>query len=165
MLHICPESNRAGEILPHSFVFPYALFTFIDERLQSVSLNLVFSIQTKQLFYLQLYRQTMCVPSCLTRNFIPFHCAVSRNHVLDDTCQNMTDMRLSICCRRSIIKGVLRTSLFLFHTLLENIMFFPKCLNFFFTSYEIHIRGNFLVHSAFPFSFIMIKLLFMLHRN
>ena len=165
MLHISPESNCTGEIFPHSFVFPYALFTFVDKRFQSVSLYLIFSIQTKQLFYFQLYRQTMGIPSCFTRNLVSLHCAVSRDHIFDNTCQNVTDMRFSICCRRSVIKGVLRTSFFFLHTFLEDIMLFPECFNFFFTTYKIHIRGNFLVHNPFPFSFIMIKLLSMLHRN
>ena len=81
MLHICPESNRAGEILPHSFVFPYALFTFVDKRLQSVSFNLIFSVQTKQLFYFQLYRQTMGIPSCFTRNLTPMETLKTDNSV------------------------------------------------------------------------------------
>ena len=57
IIHISPETNGAGEILPLSFVFPDALFSFLDERLNTVLLDLLFSVETKKLLDLKLYRK------------------------------------------------------------------------------------------------------------
>ena len=53
MLHVSPETNGRGEILPHSFVFPDAFFTLLDEWLHTVFFDLLFAIQTKLLLYFQ----------------------------------------------------------------------------------------------------------------
>src|SRR5699024_3481069 len=111
MFHICPETNCSGEIFPHSFIFPDTLFTFVDERDESVLFDLFFSVQTKKLLYLEFYRKTMGIPSCLSRHHFSFHRLVSRDHIFDDTCQYVSDMRFSICSRRSVIECV-RLTLF-----------------------------------------------------
>ena len=65
MLHVGPETNGAGEILPHAFVFPDALFTVFDKGLQTVLLDLLFSVQTQHFLYFQLYRKSVGIPACL----------------------------------------------------------------------------------------------------
>ena len=45
--HISPEANGMGEVFPHSLVFPYALFTLLDEWLYAVFFDLIFSVQTE----------------------------------------------------------------------------------------------------------------------
>ena len=65
----------------------------------------------------------------------------------------MADVRFSICCRRSVIENVFRTSLSLFDTLLEDIIVIPEFLHFFFSSDKIHVGGDFLIHTDFPFCF------------
>jgi len=139
MLHISPEPNCAGEVFPHSFVFPYTFFTFLDEWFKTVFLDLILSVQSEHLLNFQLYRKTMRIPSCLSRNHITFHCAVSRNHILDNTGQNVSDMRLAIGCRRSVIENIIRASFFFIHTLLEDIFVIPEFFNFFFTLNKIHV--------------------------
>ena len=58
----------------------------------------------------------------------------------------MTDMRFSVCSRRSVIKCIHRITLPLFHAFLEDIMIRPEFFYFFFTLYKIHVSRYFLVH-------------------
>ena len=91
----------------------------------------------------------MGIPSSLTRNHVTLHCAVSWNHILDNTCQHMADMRLAVCCWRSVIECVSRAFFTVFHTFFENMVFFPEFFYFFLAIYEIQIRVYFLVQSFF----------------
>ena len=128
-----------------------------NKRLQTVFLNLFFPVQSKKLLNFQLNRESMSIPSCLTRYLVSLHRAVSWNHILDNSCQHMTDVRFSICCRRTIIKCIRLSFFAMFHTLFENIIFFPKLFCFLLTLYEIQICRYFLIHdlSSFPeFSFM-----------
>ncbi len=158
VIHISPETNGAGKILPHSLVFPDALFTFGDERIQTILLNLLFSVQSQKLFYFQLYRQSVGIPSCFSRYIVAFHGAVSRNHILDNTSEHVSDMWFSICGRRSIIEGIGRASFSLLHTLFECVVFFPELFYFFFPFHKVHVGVDFAVHVLqtslfFPVSF------------
>ena len=146
IIHISPETNGVGEILPHPLVFPYAFLTFVDKWFQTVFLDLFFSIQSKKLFHFQLYRKTMGIPSCLSRNHVALHGAVSRDHVLDNTGQYVSDMRFSVCCRRSVIKGIGLTFFAVLHTFFKNVIFFPELLCGFLTIHELKVRRNFLIH-------------------
>ena len=150
MLHICPETDRGRKVFPHAFVFPYTFLTLIDERLQSVFFDLVFSIQPQGAFYFQLYRQAMGIPSGFSWNLIAFHRTVSGDHVLDDTGQDMTDMRLSICGRRAVIEHVYLIAFPFFHTFFKNMIVFPEFFNFFFSVHKVQICGYFLIHKQPP---------------
>ena len=151
IFHICPETNGSGKIFPHSFVFPHTFLTLIDKWHQSVFLDLVFSVQTKLLLHFQLYRKSVGIPSGLSGNHISLHGTVSGDHILDYTGKHMADMRFSICSRRSVIEGISRSFLAVFHALLENVIVFPELLDFFFPIYKIQVCSNFLVHSFFSF--------------
>ena len=132
MLHICPESDCSREILPHSFIFPDTFLTFVNKRLQSVFFDLILSVQSQKFLYFQLYRQTVGIPSGLSRNHLPFHGLVSRDHIFDNTGKNMTNMRLSISGRRAVVKGVCLPFLSVFHALFKNLVLFPEFLYFLF---------------------------------
>ena len=146
MLHIGPETNGAGEILPHPFVFPNTFFTFIDKWNQTVLLNLLFPVQAEHLFNFQFYRQTMGIPSGLSRHLITFHRLITWNHIFDNTGQHMANMRFSVGRRRSIVKCIFRSILPGFNTLFENVIFLPEFFYVLFSFHKIHIRRNFFVH-------------------
>ena len=59
----------------------------------------------------------------------------------------MADVRLAIGSRRAIIKGKGITALTVTDTLVSNIIFLPKLQNFGFSSHEVQIRIDFVVHS------------------
>ena len=147
IFHICPETYCRREIFPHSFVFPDTFFTFIDKWFYTIFFNLIFSVKTEQLFYFQLYRQSVSIPSCLTRNHVALHCTVSRDHIFDYTGKNVSDMRFSICCRRSIVESISFSFFTVLHTFLENIFFIPEFFNFFFSVYKLQVCIHFFVLS------------------
>ena len=140
MFHICPETNRTGEILPHALIFPDTFLTFLDERFHSVFLNLILTIQSQLFLNFQLNRKTMRVPACLTRYIIALHGTVTRNHILDGTCQNVADMRFAVCRRRTVIKGINFSLFTIINTLLKNVFFVPELFDLLLTVYKIHAR-------------------------
>ena len=139
VLHVSPESDRAGEILPHAFVFPYAFFTFVNERFQTVFLDLLFPVQPEGFLHFQLNRKPVGIPARFPRDHISLHGAVSRDHVLDDTGQHMADVRFPVRGRRTVVENVVRTSFAFFNTLLKDVVVIPKFLNFFFSANKIHV--------------------------
>ena len=139
IIHISPKADGSRKVFPHSLIFPYTFLTFPDKGIQSVFFNLLLTIKTKLLLYLQLYRKAMGIPACLTGNHISLHGTVSGDHILDNTCQHMPDMGLSVGSRRTVIKGIRRSFLTVFHTLFENVIVFPEFFNFFFTADKIHV--------------------------
>jgi len=105
-------------------------------------------VQTQKLFYFQLNGKTMGIPSGFTRNHISFHGAITGDHILNDTGLHMSDMRLSVCSRRSVIECVGLSFFSAVDTLLENIMLFPECAGLLLTIYEIQITVYFLINSC-----------------
>ncbi len=151
IVHVSPETDRAGEILPHTLVFPDRFFTLTDKRVEAVLLDLLLTVQSQQFLYFQFYGKSVGIPARLTGHHIALHCAVAGNHVLDDTCQYVSDMRFAVRRRRPVIEGVSGTFLAGVHTLLEDIVFLPKSAYFFFSVHKIQVRVNFLIHSVYPF--------------
>ena len=137
IFHVCPETDGAGEILPHSFVFPDTFLTLLDKRLKTVCFNLVLAVQSQFLFHFNFYRQSMGIPACFSRYHVALHGAVSRNHILNNTGQHMTDMGLAVCGGRAVIKGVGRAFLAAVHALFKNVVFIPEIFDLFFSVHEV----------------------------
>ena len=154
MVHICPEAYCIGEILPHTLVLPDTFLTFINKGSQTILLNLLFSIQSKKLFHFQLYGQSVGIPAGLSRYHIALHGTVSGNHILDGTGFHMSNMGLSVCSGRSIIKGIGRAFLSAVDTFSENIVLLPKSLYRLFPFHKVQIGRYLLVHILLPFCFL-----------
>ena len=88
----------------------------------------------------------MGIPSRFTGYILSLHGLVSGNHVLDHTGQHMTDMRLAVCSRRSIVKSIGLALLTIFHGFLKNIIFTPEFFRFLLALNEVHVGVNFVVH-------------------
>ena len=146
MLHVGPETNGVGEILPHAFVLPYALFTVFDKGLHSVLLDLLFSVQTQHFLYFQLYRKSVGIPACFTGNHFSLHRLVARDHVFDDTGLYVADVRFSVSGRRSVVEGVGLTFFTVVDTLLKDVVFFPEFFHFFLAFHKIHTCEDFVIH-------------------
>ena len=140
IVHISPKTDCTGEILPHSLIFPYALFAFLYKGLQTVFLNLILTVNAKKLLNLYLYRKTMGIPSGLSGHHIPLHGAVSGYHILYDTGKHMTDMRLAVRRRRSVVKCISRTAFPLLYALFEDLILFPEAFDLLFPFHKIKIR-------------------------
>ena len=140
IIHISPETNGTGEILPHTLVFPYTFLTFVNKWLQTILLDLILAVQTKRFLDLKLNRQTVRIPAGLSRNLVALHCAVSRNHILDNTGQYVTDVRLAICSRRTVVECVNVIAVTLFHALFEDVILFPELFCCLLSVNKIQIR-------------------------
>ena len=79
------------------------------------------------------------------------HCLISRDHILDYTCENVSDMWLTICCWRAIVECVCWQILCLFNTLLKYLIFFPEVQYLLLSVYEFQFSRNLVVHVVFPF--------------
>ena len=151
VFHIGPETDLGGEILPHALVLPDTLLAVINKGSQSVLLDLLFSVEAEFLLDFYLHRQTVCVPSRLTGDHLPFHGMIAWNHILDDTRQHMSDMRLAVGCRRAVIKDIALVSFSLFDTLLKDLILIPEFFDVVFTSHEIQVCRYRFVHTHVPF--------------
>ena len=140
IVHIGPESYRFGKILPHALVFPDTFLTLVYKRSQSVFLDLFLSVKTQKLFDLKLDRKTVGIPAGLTRNIIALHGTVSRDHVLDNTCKNVSYVGLTVGCRRSVIEHVGLGTFTYLKALLEYIVLGPELLYFLFSFDKSQIR-------------------------
>ena len=118
----------------------------LDKGLKSVFLDLLLAVKSQHLFNLKLDRKTVSVPACLAWNHFTLHSAVARNHILDNTGQHMTDMRLAVGGRRSVVENIglsLRAGVY---TFFKNFIIVPEFFNFFLFFHEIQIRGNTFIH-------------------
>ena len=139
IIHIRPEADLPGKILPHALIFPYALFTFLNERGDSVLFNLFLAVQAQKLLHLQLHRKSVGIPAGLSGNHIPLHGTVTGNHILDGTGFHVADMRFPVCGGRSVIKGISRAALPDFHTFFKYFVVFPELFHLVFPFHEVQI--------------------------
>ena len=145
VLHIGPETDRVGEILPHAFILPDALLALLDERLHPVSFDLLFAVQAQFLLDLQLNRQTVRIPSGFPGHILSLHGMIARDHILDDARQHMSDMRLAVGCRRAVIKGIIGRAFPLLHTLLENVFLLPEVIYLFLPVHKVQVSVHFII--------------------
>ena len=73
MVHVSPETDDIGELLPHSLVLPHGLTTLFDEWLNAVFLNLLLAIDADGLLDLQLHRQAVRIPAGLAQDLLALH--------------------------------------------------------------------------------------------
>ena len=149
MIHICPETNNIRELLPHALIFPNRLTAFLYERLYTVFLDLLLTVETECLLHLNLDRQSVSIPSCFTKDVLPLHRLITWEHILYDTRQHMADMWLAISSRWSIIKCERIAVLTLIHGLFCDIRFLPERLYLAFPLHEIKVRVYLLIQIVF----------------
>ena len=151
MIHIRPKAHGTRKILPHSLILPDTFLTFADKGLQAILLNLFLSIQAKPLLHLQLHRQSVGIPACFPGNHAPLHGAVPWNHILKGAGLHMSDMGLTVCCWRAVVKIVNGSFPAAVNALSENILFPPELLHSLFTFLKARIGRNRFVHFSHPF--------------
>ena len=145
MLHIRPEADDIGELLPHTLVLPDGLTAFLDERLDAVLLDLLLAVDADRLLDLQLDGQSMRVPARLAEHLAPLHRLIARQHILDDTRQNVPDMRAAVRRRRAVVKRERIAALTLVNGTLCNMILAPKIRNGFLARGKIQICIYFFV--------------------
>ena len=150
VLHIGPEADGLGEILPHALVFPHAFLALFDERLQPVGLDLILAVDVQELFDLQLDREAVGVPTGLPGNHIAFHRPVAGDHVLDDTGEDMPDMGFAVRGGGAVVEGIGWAALPVLHALFKNVAFPPKLLGFLFPLHKIQVGRDLFIQRQNP---------------
>ena len=148
VVHIGPEADGGGEILPHALVFPHAFLALLDEGSQTVLLDLFLAVQSQQLFHLDLHRQAVGVPAGLAGDHAALHGVVAGDHILDDAGQHVADVRLAVGRGRAVVKHVGRIPLAGGHALFKDLVVLPELFDLLFALHEFQIGGNFLIHNG-----------------
>ena len=149
VFHIHPVAHAVGHFLPLGLVLPHAFLALTDKRLDTVLLDILFAVHAELLFDFEFDGQTMSIPAGFTRGVIAFHRLETRDNILHDARENMTDMRLAVSGRGSVVEREFFAVLGLFQRFFENAILFPELQHFFFAADEIHIGIDFLVHKVF----------------
>ena len=146
VVHIGPEADGAGEILPHALVFPDALLALLNEGLQTILLNLLLAIQAQQFLHFQLNGQAVSIPAGLAGHLIALHGPVAGDHILDNAGLHMADVGLAVGRGGAVIEHVGRPFLAGIDALLKDVAFLPELEHVLLAVNEIEIRVYFLVH-------------------
>ena len=152
VLHIGPEADLVGEVLPHALILPDVFLTVVDKRRDTVVLDLILAVDADLLLDLELDRKTVGIPAGLTRYHRTLHRVESRNHILERARLDMADVRLTIRRRRAIVENVGWITLVLLDGLLEDMILSPELLDLALALYKVHVCINFSKHKRL-FSF------------
>ena len=155
VIHVSPETDGTGEILPHALIFPHTLFAAVDKGFQTVFLDLLFTVQTQQFFHFQLYGQAVGIPTGLTGHVIALHGAIAGNHVLDGAGLHMANVGLTVGRGRTVIKSVIGAIPAHLHALFKNVFLAPEFLHLLFPFHKVQICGYLVVHGVSSFEFIL----------
>ena len=150
MLHIGPEADLSGEVLPHTLVFPYALLALFDKGLETVFLYPLLALDAEQLLDLYLNGQTVGIPAGLSGHHIALHGLVARDHILYNSRQHVADMRLAVCRRRAVIESESLRIFARVDALLEDVVLVPEIEHLFLAVDELEIRRYLVVHNSYP---------------
>ena len=105
VVHISPEADGCGEILPHFLIIPNRFLTVRDKRGKTVAFNLVLSVNAEFLLYLKLNGKTVSIPTRLTNYSFSFHGLIAGNHVFYYTGKHVPDMGLTVCRGGTVVEG------------------------------------------------------------
>ena len=92
----------------------------------------------------------MCIPPGFPRHFKALHSLIAWNHILYYSSFNMTDVRLTVSCRRTIKEHVSRSIFPTFYRFFKNLIFIPKFKRSLLSVYKFHISFDFSVQCNFP---------------
>ena len=148
MVHIRPEADLIGKVLPHALVLPDVLLAKVNEGGHAVALNLLLPVDADLLFDLQLHREAVGIPAGLSRNHPSLHRMVARNHILKGTGLHMSDVGLSVRRGRSVIEDIGGIPLVFRDGLFENPLGPPELLDLFLPLHKVHVGINFFKHIA-----------------
>ena len=151
LLHIGPEADLAGEILPHALIFPHAFLAPVDEGGDAVALDLLFAVDAEELFDLELNGETVGVPAGLAGNVVALHHAVAGDHILDDAGEDMADVGLAVGGGGAVVEGVGGLAFALFNRFFKDPVFLPEPGRFLFAFDNAFCGIDFPIHGFLPF--------------
>ena len=125
-VHIHPIAYAFAHLLPERLVFPHALFALFNERLDTVFFYFLFAVYAEKFFNFQLHGQTVRIPSRFAQNGISLHYFIARNNILHNARQNVSDVRLTVCRGRTVVKSKYLVGAVFRLGFFENFIFSPK---------------------------------------
>ena len=81
--HVDPVAHSECELFPYVLVFKNALSAFCVKSVDAVFLDFFFVFDPKPTFYLDLDREAMRVPTCLSMDLVSAHGLVATYEVFD----------------------------------------------------------------------------------
>ena len=145
MLHVRPETDDIGELLPHALIFPDTFLTFPDKGIDPVLFDLILALNADLFLNYQFHRQSVGIPPCLAGHILSLHGMIAGNHVLDHAGEHMSDVGLPVSGGRSVIERIRLTAFPLLHTLLKDTVFFPELFRPVFALDKIQICRYFVI--------------------
>jgi hypothetical protein len=147
MLHIQPVTESLSHGLPLLDILEGALATTVIESSHSIFFNLILAGKPERVLHLQFNRQTMCIPSCLSRHMMTLHRLIPADSILVETSYHMMDSRAAISCGWTFIENIMR-SLFSYHNaLVKDTPLLPELKDIFFQSNEVDLAVHLSKHA------------------
>ena len=140
VFHVHPVSNTVGKLFPLAKVLPNGLFALFNKWLDTVGLNLLFAVDTKQFFHFQLNWKTVCIPTGFAKYVFALHHLVTGDQILDGTCQNVADVWLAVGCWWAVVESERAIALGL--CLLEGFVLLPKLQHLLFSFDKVKTATN-----------------------
>ena len=150
IVHVGPEANPLGHPFPLALILPHRFLTFLNERLDAVSLDLLLAVQAQLLFHLQLHRQAVGIPPRLAQHLLALHGLVAGDQVLDGPGLDMADVGLSVGRGRAVVEGEGVPALALVDGLLKDVLPLPEGLHLLLPAGKVHVCRRFTNHVFLP---------------
>ncbi len=138
-VHVHPECDAVGHVLPFPEVLPDRLLALLDKGLDAIGLDLILAVDPQLLFHLKLDRQAVRVPSADAEHVLALHRLIAREQVLHRARQDVADVRLAVGGRRPLIEGEAFLALVTLQAFLHDPVLFPETGYLPFSGGEVHV--------------------------
>jgi hypothetical protein len=101
IVHVQPEADALGDLLPVLLVRQDAFLTLLDELADAVRLDFLLAVQAEGLLDLNLDGQPVCVPAALAMDLMAGHRLVATDEILDRPGPHVVDARFAVGRRRT----------------------------------------------------------------
>ncbi len=149
-VHVYPEGQAVGHLLPLLLILPDRLFALLNEGLDAKGLNLILAVKAQFLLHLQLHRQPVGVPAADAKDILALHHLVAGNQILHGPGDHVPDVGLAVGSWRPLVKGEFLLALIMGQGFCHDIVLFPKPGDVLLPGNEIHVCGNFVIHVLPP---------------
>ena len=126
LLHVHPEPDTLGEVVPLLYVAEYALAALLVEVGHAVGLDLVLGGEAQLPLNLQLHGEAVGVPPRLARGAVALHGAVARDNVLEHPRQYVVHPRAGVGRGRPLVQQEHGGVLALLNAALEDAPLLPE---------------------------------------
>ena len=124
--HLLSQFTPLGSELHHVLTALMVVVFRRDVLLRSLVVNILLG-NTQFLLDTQLHRKSVGIPSRLAVNLESLHSLVSVECILNTTCEDVVNTRVSVCRWRPLKEDKLRAAFTLINRLVEDVVLLPLC--------------------------------------